>query len=318
MLAIHLVMASTSSLFIAGPPHARADAVPFSRIIVFGDSLSDTGNFYQLTGDTLPPAPYYQGRFSNGPLWIEYLATALGMQVFPGDNYAVAGATTGHDNSNDGILGQQFPGLQDEIGEFMAAHQAREADPDALYVVWAGANDFFSLLKAGGSPKDLISIGVSNTIQAIETIRGAGARHLLVVNVPDLGLTPFGLSSGKSGLITQLCAAYNDTLDASLGRLTESGVATIQVDAFATLQAMVHFQAQFGFTNVSEPFLSKGGDPDQFLFWDAVHPTTRGHQVLAADALKTVVDFYSPRSGLGNPPALANCLNGLVSSLGTP
>src|SRR4029453_12923135 len=64
---------------------AWADSTPFSRIIVFGDSLSDTGNFYHLTGG-FPPAPYANGRFSNGPLWIEYLADDLGMKLLPEDN----------------------------------------------------------------------------------------------------------------------------------------------------------------------------------------------------------------------------------------
>ena len=316
-LAIHLVLASTISLIIAGPLHAMAASVPFSRIIVFGDSLSDAGNFYHLTGDTLPSAPYYKGRFSNGPLWIEYLAAALGMQVMPGDNYAVAGATTGHANSNDGLLGLDFPGLQDEIQKFLGPLAAGGVDPDALYVVWAGANDFFVFFTSGGSPANLISAGVNNTIQAIQALRSAGARHVLVVNVPDLGLAPFGLSSGNSGLITQLCAAYNEALESALQSLADAGAPTIHVDAFATLQGMVSYPAQFGFTNVSQPFLGTSGDPAQFLFWDAVHPTTRGHEVLAEQASKELIDFYSPRKGMANPPALVNCLNGLVFSYQT-
>ena len=310
---LHMALAALVTLY-TGVTAGAASSQPFTRILVFGDSLSDTGNFYRLTGGLVPPAPYYNGRFSNGPLWIEYLATALGMQVKPGDNYAVAGATTGHANSNDGLLGLRFPGLQDEIQEFLEQVQAGGPDPDALYVIWAGANDFFVLLTSGGSPADLISAGVNNTIQAVQALRSAGARHLLIVNIPDLGLTPFGLNSGNSRLITQLCAAYNEALEAALQSLVDAGVPTIHVDAFATLETMVNFPSQFGFTNVSEPFLGTGGDPAQFLFWDAVHPTTRGHEVLAEQARKDLIDFYSPQNGVGNPAALVNCLNGLVFS----
>lgn len=64
---------------LALPLAAQAGSMPFSRIVAFGDSLSDIGNFYRLTGGVLPPPPYDNGRFSNGPLWIEYLADDLGM-----------------------------------------------------------------------------------------------------------------------------------------------------------------------------------------------------------------------------------------------
>lgn len=308
----HLVTVIALWLFVTGPIAALAGSPPFSRIIVFGDSLSDTGNFYRLTGGLLPPAPYDAGRFSNGPLWIEYLADDLGMQVLAGDNYAVAGATTSHVNSNDGVLGLTYPGLQDEIAAFLGSHRTSGADPDALYVVWAGANDFFVTLQTGGSPASLISDGVNNTIQALQALWQAGARHLLIVNVPDLGLTPFGLSSGQSGPITQLCAAYDQTLETALQALSNAGVPTVRVDAFATLRAMVFSPALFGFTNVTASFLATGGDPDQFLFWDAVHPTTRGHEVLADQARDDLVQFFSPRNGSAAPAALVNSLNGLV------
>src|SRR5215831_1356590 len=123
-LKVQLAVALAVGGFLGGQIAAPAASTPFSRIVVFGDSLSDTGNFYSLTGNQLPPSPYSNGRFSNGSLWVEYLADDLGMQVLQEDNYAVAGATTGHLNSNDGVLGLLYPGLQDEISEFLASHQA--------------------------------------------------------------------------------------------------------------------------------------------------------------------------------------------------
>jgi phospholipase/lecithinase/hemolysin len=288
-----------------------ADQTPFSRIIVFGDSLSDTGNLYQLTGG-FPPAPYYNGRFSNGPLWVEHLAADLGMQILPGDNYAVGGATTGEVNSNDGILGLEYPGLQDQLASFLATTQPGGADPEALYVVWAGANDFFVVLEEQGTPTALISGGVSNTVYAVQLLWSTGARHILVLNVPDLGLTPFGRASGLSEAITQLCAAYNQALESALQALVAAGIPTIRADAFATLRAMVLFPAEFGFTNVTQPYLLVGGDPAGFLFWDAVHPTTRAHEVLEDEALNSIIGYFSSRRGKGSPEALANALNGLV------
>src|SRR5262245_25018161 len=135
-LASSIVMA----VLAAAAQQAQAGATAFSRIFVFGDSLSDTGNFSTMTRG-YPPAPYYQGRFSNGKLWVEYAADALRMTIQSGDNYAVAGATTGRYNVNNGQGGLTFPGLLDQIDTFARQHPGTEAS-DALFVVWAGANDF--------------------------------------------------------------------------------------------------------------------------------------------------------------------------------
>ena len=166
----------------------------------------------------------------------------------------------------------------------------------------------------GGSPGVLIGAGVSNTLEAIQKLWDAGARHILVVNVPDLGVTPYGEASGLSGGVTQLCFAYDQTLDASLVALAGSGVPTIRVDAFAALQNMVNFPASFGFTNVTQPLLQVGGNSEAFLFWDPVHPTMLGHEGFADAAIHELINNYSPRRGQGFPPGLVNSLNGLVGA----
>ncbi|MCI0747990.1 MAG: SGNH/GDSL hydrolase family protein [Verrucomicrobia subdivision 3 bacterium] len=296
---------------LAGSLAAEAKSTPFSRITVFGDSLSDIGNLHRLT-EGFPPPPYVEGRFSNGELWIEYLAEDLGMDLLPEDNYAVGGATTGSVNVNGPVFGLNLPGLQDQIAAFLAARQPSGADPEALYVIWAGANDFFLALEGGVDPATMIAGGVSNTVRAVHLLWSAGAAHIMVVNVPDLGLTPSGLASGRSAAITQLAAAYNHLLGTALQNLAHADVQTIFVDAFATLQAMVTSPADFDFTNVTTSFLSTGGDPSEFLFWDMVHPTTRGHQVFGREALDRLVDHFSPSQGKAAPRPQANSLRGLV------
>src|SRR5262249_2332881 len=221
---------------------------------------------------------------------------------------------TGQDNSNDGFAGLTYPGLQDQITNFLGSHQDAGADPDALYVVWAGANDFLALLNPAGSGTTSTSNGVRNTIKAVRDLYSAGARQILVLNVPDLGVTPLGRSSGFGDLISQACADYNLALQTNLDALAAAGIPTIRVDSFSVLRLMVNFPVVFGFTNVREPFLAVGGNPDPFLFWDPVHPTTRGHRVLADEARDELILYYSPRQGRGLPPAVINSLNGLVHS----
>ncbi len=282
---------------------------PFSRLFVFGDSLSDTGNLFRLSGG-VPPPPYFEGRFSNGHVWVEYLADALDMEIADGDNYAVGGATTGFINSNNGLNGRDYPGLQGEVAEFEATRSAAEAQ-GALFTVWAGANDFFA---GGQTPAQLIGNGVSNTVQAIQRLSQAGARYIIVVNLPDLGLTPRARRANAGAALTQLSAMYNLVLESALDDLASAGIPTIRVDAFTTLRQMVTQPAQFGFTDVTDPLIEVGGNPAQFLFWDDIHPTTAGHAVFAEAAADSLISYFSPRRGKGTPPALINSLNGLVKA----
>jgi len=315
-VALTLLPAVWAQADAAEDPRHGPHSQPFSRIFVFGDSLSDTGNLFRLS-DGFPPPPYFKGRFSNGRLWVEQLADALDMSIAPGDNYAVGGATTGHFNLNDGLGGRAYPGLLDEVASFKATRSAAEAKR-ALFMVWAGANDFFLALATGQDPEVLIGNGVGNTVQAIQQLRQAGARHIMVVNVPDLGLTPFALALNIGSPLTQLSAAYNQVLNSALDSLASAGIPTIRVDAFATLREMVAQPAQFGFTNVTDQLIVVGGDADEFLFWDIVHPTTKAHAVVAEVAADALISYFSPRHGKGTPAPRINSLNGLVNAWDKP
>jgi phospholipase/lecithinase/hemolysin len=298
---------------LAGGFRAQAKSEPFSHTAIFGDSLSDTGNLYRLSGG-YPAAPYYGGRFCNGPLWVEYLSADLGMEYKPEDNYAVAGATTGTLNSNDGPE-REFPGLLDEVASFVNAGGVTEPER-ALFIVGAGANDVSIGLQAGESPQSIIVNGVNNTVQAVQRLWASGARVIMVMNMPDIGVTPQGLSSGYGAALTQLCVAYNQVLGLALDRLSQAGIPTIRLDAFAVLDRMATEPATYGFSNVTDPLMlaPSGVDPDQFLFWDLKHPTTKAHEVLAAEALQQLLDTFSPSKGMGDPKAKSNCLNGLVNA----
>ncbi len=296
-VAVFAGLALLSLSVSGGPAHVRSE--PFNHLFVFGDSLSDTGNYYRLSGG-YPPPPYDDGRFCNGPIWVEYLASSLGMEYRRCDNFAVGGATTGTLNSNDGFAGRNYPGLLDEIATFQSTHRVREPER-ALYVVEAGANDFFIALNTGASPATVIADGVNNTLQAIQQLRASGARFILVMNVPDLGVTPMALGLGLGATLTQLTAAYNQALDLALDQLAQAGVPTIRLDSFEVLDEMASSPARYGFSNVTVPFLlaPAGANPSDFLYWDPVHPTTGAHEVLADEARQQIVDFFSPDQGKG-------------------
>ena len=168
---------------------ASAVASSFSALVVFGDSLSDNGNLYSLIG--YPPAPYYEGRFSNGPVSSEQLAANLGVPLY---DFAVGGATSGVGNYVDGgtqtspgALG--LPGMQAELAE-AGPLLASPIVPSSLFEVWGGANDFLT----GGSP----TVAAANVDAIVAALEADGAQHILVPGLPDLGLTPdfYGVAAG--------------------------------------------------------------------------------------------------------------------------
>lgn len=120
-------------------------ANPFSSIVVYGDSLSDNGNLFAATG--YPPSPYYNGRFSNGPVTVEQMATAFGVPLY---DFAYGGATTGIGNLADNgtttsLGGLGLPGMQTELASTQGSLSSLVNLNSALFVVWGGPNDFFRL-----------------------------------------------------------------------------------------------------------------------------------------------------------------------------
>lgn len=258
-----------------------ASAVPYASMYVFGDSLSDTGNAYILTGGAVPPSPPYSQRFSNGPVAVEHLANShLGIGLAPsvlgGNNYAVGGATTGNASY---IPGMDGTGMLNQLAWFSAAPPAFNPDT-TLFFVWGGANDFFF----APSPA-AIAPALGNLANTITALTGLGAKHFLVPNLPDLGITPDGraLGAGGSAGLTALSQAFNANLGLTLASLAPLGADIVAFDTYGTLNDVIAHAGDYGFTNVTDQCLGNPActDPYSYLFWDGVHPTTHADAVLA-------------------------------------
>ncbi|NES79662.1 MULTISPECIES: SGNH/GDSL hydrolase family protein [Okeania] len=285
-------LTATEHFLNAGQFEGRLPRSLFSDIYVFGDSLSDTGNAFVATGGLLPPSPpYFQGRTSNGPLWIETLAPQLELTSNSSLNFAVNGATTGFVNNTNNLLPEGTPplliGLQTQIDNFIA--ETPETDPDALYVVWAGANDYL-----GGSTQGVQS-SVGNLSVAVNKLASIGARNFLLPNLPDLGLTPFGQSlppEQQQGL-SLLSEGHNSGLAAASQILEQDpNINIISPDFKTIVDNIIANPTDFGFTNVTDNFLASGAiNPDDFLFFDNIHPTTNGHNFLADTAIKSITEI---------------------------
>lgn len=148
----------------------KVSAKNFDNIYVFGDSFSDTSNVFNATNEAIPPnPPYFNGRFSNGPVWVEYLASDLGLTFNPKTNFAFGGATTGFQNIGLASL----PGLQQQINSFTAANQF--ANSNALHIIWAGTNDYINYF-FGTTPNP--TQAVTNISAAVKSLAGVGARDI--------------------------------------------------------------------------------------------------------------------------------------------
>lgn len=297
---------------------AGATAGPLTSLYVFGDSLSDQGNAFVLTGG-FPPAPYAQ-RASNGPVAAERLAANLGVPLAPselgGTNYAVVGATSGPvqfsglpvvtDNISAVLYNQPSllgTGLLSQVAEFLLTGPV--GDPaGSLFLVWAGANDLFANQSAAAAMNAVLNI--SNSIQALY---GAGARQFLVPNLPDLSLTPSGLAQPPATrtALQALSVFFNTLLAGAVGNLSAlPGIDITSFNTFALLSAMSANPAAYGFTNASAPCLTGNlalggvvcGTPETYLFWDSVHPTAAAHAVLG-NAFATAVPEPATLSLLG-------------------
>lgn len=284
----------TSSLALAAP-------LSFNDIFVFGDSLSDTGNNRSKVpfGSFAPIANFVgygsNGRFSNGPVWHEYLADALGLPPATnsesgGNNYAFAGAEVNNDpgifGTTSGILVQETLYNNDLAGS---------ANPNDLYITWAGGNDIRRL--AGASdPIAAINAQLDSFVGVMSRLVGNGVGTLLVPNLPDLGLIPEFAGSANSAAATAASEAWNAGLEQRLISLSATTSASIfYLDVFGIFGSVLDGTAvASGFTNTADQCRSVTGifgqnenecaNADSYLFWDEIHPTTAAHKFLGLEA----------------------------------
>jgi phospholipase/lecithinase/hemolysin len=264
------VLSGALVLILVGMMTRSANATAFSEVVAYGDSLSDNGNLFSLAG--YPPSPYYNGRFSNGTVAVEQLASALGIPLV---DFAVGGATTGVGNYVDGGT-QTAPGtfgLPGMAGELSASQPFLTTTnlSSALFVVWGGANDF---LVAGS-----VTTAVSNIDSIVTTLESDGATHILVPGMPDLGLTPDFYGNTTA---TAYAAAFNALLQGSLP------AGATYVDTFNLLRSINSHPGAYGLTDVTDPCFDSTAmticsNPTQYLFWDGFHPTTTADAILAKE-----------------------------------
>jgi outer membrane lipase/esterase len=302
--------------FIPAAFAAPVTDLPIRHMYLLGDSLSDQGNLFAATTVIGPPLGqpaipandhYFSGRFSNGEVYAGILARKLGFTLTPslegGTNFAFGGTRTDY-NRVETPRGPYPKGaypwsLNLQREEFTNRVAAKGADPTGLYVVFSGSNDVADILTLGLNPATTIANSVEGIRNVILAFKAAGARTVLVPNIPNLGLVPGITKFGPrvAALATSLSSQFNTALNTMLDSVT--GINVLRFDTFAFLTEVVADPAKYGFSNVTQPCYSGFVDPnptgtecaspETYLFWDTEHPTHRFHSILAKQLFKSVL-----------------------------
>ena len=296
-----LASLSITALVLGAAAQANGQA-PFDEIIVFGDSLSDTGNVFISFGAP-PSPPYFDGRFSNGPVAVEHVADQLGFpallpSIIGGTNFAWGGAETGPGFGSSGT-----PNLGTQIGFFFGG--GNTLDGDELIAVNGGGNDAFTFLLSGGFAGNDPVTAAENFASHISTLALAGGEVFLVQNLAGLGQIPLFRGTALENDADDWAMMFNDVLEMELDDLEDAleetpgvTITILQVDAAELFEEILDDPEDFDLTNVTDPAClvcaeRPGGivpNPDEYLFWDNVHPTAVGHKIAGDAAVEVVME----------------------------
>jgi outer membrane lipase/esterase len=289
--AVALALGLVSIAHATGNPNST-----FSSVIAFGDSLSDAGNI------SLSEVPSFQPpqKFTTNPgtITVQNVAAGLGYTLTAslagGTDYAWGGAGV---NNNSPGTPDGVPTITMQVDAYLASHPTLNSH--ALYTMWGGANDIFYATTTPATAQAQIVAAAQQEVKLIGEMQAAGAKNILVFNLPNIGLTPEATEAGASAAssLTTLSVIYNGQLNAGIGQL---GKGIIPVNAFALLTQVIANPGAYGFSNVTTPACGVGsnsvlcgpqgsglpytyapGTNNSYLFADGVHPTTGADKMLA-------------------------------------
>ena len=313
------------------PSIASAQMPHFDSLYVFGDSLADNGNVliqskFLGAQPPVPPRPtYFNGRFSNGYVGFEYLWQNLTGKPLEGPgalkpflaspfvrgaaiNFAYGGTGTPYVDQTPG--GMWAPGLKGQVELFRQTFRSKKPSERALYAIATGANDY--RLDAYNQPMAPAQV-VRNIEEAIVSLYRLGARDVMVLDMPNLGMLPFAdpLASGISSAHNDLLYPMLENLQTRLPKLhlipitmqtPFSELVGTMLPYYSGVPALTHYfpgSPPLGMAlclfvnpaacqNASTLFNVNLG----FLFWDVVHPTTEAHYYLSEHLFKELEASY--------------------------
>jgi len=313
---LRLVLTITTLFALAGNVQSQT----FSSVVVFGDSLSDSGNILQSyeplaqsLGFEIPDGASFTT--NPDPVWAEIVARTFGASVTnslaDGTNYSWGGACV---NPN-GPCENPVPTTHQQINQHLSGPSADP--PNTFYMIWGGVNDISAV---AGENQSNPQGALDGTLQAadayidqIQGLQDAGARYIVVLNLPDAGKTINAQNAGPVAAagLSKLARDYNEALDTGLDSL-EHGI--IPINAFALMNEIIENPGDYGFTSIDEiackpgsnPLRSEGGlesivcgptdlgylspprTDETYFFADGSHPSGAVHAAVANTVISTI------------------------------
>ncbi|ORX93082.1 SGNH hydrolase [Basidiobolus meristosporus CBS 931.73] len=263
------------------PPPPRPRPV-ISNVVVFGDSHSDTGNTRAISKNRSPPPHYFQGRYSNGPNWVDYVGKNLGIAI---KNFAYGGGTV--DSSlNQGIAGYgskvKVPGIAQQVDLFLNTTYGNIQN--TLFLLCGGSNDYF--MNATVEAND-----IQNAMRdSAEALLKKGATSIALCTLPPLTATPMIKSTWIKRLIFRFAEpVYNYRVRQLVSELQirHPDRYFITWDLGPILSNIIQNAKENGFTNTYQACVDEKNNsppcknPDEYVYWDSINPTTRTHKLIA-------------------------------------
>jgi len=288
-----------------------ATAKPFSQLVEFSGALSDNGNFAAVHGND--PAPFHQGRTTNGITAGEVMAARLGLKADPslhlvgkaaGTNFSVRDALAGGNGPDD---------LPAQINAYLKPRGGK-ADPDALHFVFIGGND---VLQAVVTPNDeaaekILRSAVDGIHKAIRTLVSAGATKIFAPDFIDISIAPAFRAAGPGAVAraSRLSAEYNKAFNAMLDQAEEEMEFTLirwSFDQF--VKDMFAHADELGFTNTTDSCVAMAAkgkcDYNRYIFLNDQFPTAKVHELIGTALAMAVVTRPGSACETASKPAAA-------------